>query len=117
MPLRGDCTAPSPLLRARPARQPTAAITLPPAARTATSLTMLAKKQRWLVVLPAQSPVGRLTLTNVTPASTERNSPLLVAAYTVLPAESPGSKATRKLRISSGTPFAFFQPRPPFVDR
>src|ERR1700716_65754 len=117
MPLCADCTVPSPLLRARPARQPTAARTACPCALTTTSVTMLAKKQRRSVVLPAQSPVGRLTLMKDEPAFPERNSPLLVAGKTVLPLESAGSTAIRKVRIPSGTPVAFFHDRPPLVLR
>ena len=80
MPLRGDCTAPLPLFFARPARQPTAAITFCPPAWTTTSVTMFAKKHAALVVSPAQAGlVGRLTLTKFTPASVDRKSPLLVA--------------------------------------
>src|ERR1700682_1229461 len=117
MPLCADCTRPSPLFTARPARQPTAASTACPWLLTTTSVTMLAKKQRRSVVLPAQSPVGRLTLTKDDPALSERKRPLLVAAKTVLPLESAGSKAMRKVRIPSGAPPPFFHDRPPFVLR
>ena len=90
-PFRGDCTAWSPKFRARPARQPTAARTLCPVARTTTSVTTLAKKQPMSVVLPAHcAEVGRLTLTNDTAASVDRKRPLLVAAYTVFPVASAG---------------------------
>src|SRR3981081_3354114 len=115
MPLYGDCTERSPLFRARPPRQPIAASTACPWLLTTTSVTMLAKKQRRSVVLPAQSPVGRLTLTKDAPALSERKRPLLVAAYTMLPLESAASKAIRNVRIPSGTPLAFFHDRPPVV--
>jgi len=91
MPLPGDCSDPS-ALGLVPARQPTAASTAPGAALapvvlafagpwTTTSVTMFARKQSLSVTgLPAQSPVGRLTLVKLWPASVERNRPAPVAA-------------------------------------
>src|SRR3954470_2527918 len=66
-PLPGDSTNP-PTFFLLPARQPTAATTAPPAAFvtppgawTATSVTMLARKQVVVVVSPAHEPVGSST--------------------------------------------------------
>src|SRR3954451_6149558 len=98
MPLLGDSTFPSgPSLL--PARQPTAATTLPPVcpklsgACTTTSVTMLAKKQPATMPLPVQSgfsgaplgsplvrPVGRDTFSKLPPASVDRYRPAPVAA-------------------------------------
>ena len=68
-PLRGDCGLPS-ALSFWPARQPTAASTLPVPCCTTTSVTMLAKKQ--VGCATSVQVVGSTTLVKLAPASAER---------------------------------------------
>src|ERR1044071_4121472 len=90
-PLFGDCTVPSAFLTFPPL-QPTAASTLltfslltPPGDMVTTSVTAFASKQgRTRFDLPAHGPVGRFTLANECPPSTERYNPLPVAAKRTL---------------------------------
>src|SRR5437879_4968392 len=109
MPLAGACGTPLKFLSG-PARQPTAAATLPPllpklsAGWTATLVTTLAKKQFGFEESPWQSPVGRLTFSNVRPASSERYRPKPVAAY--MRFGLVGSTAALKPSAPSGTPLA-----------
>ena len=79
MPLPGDsgCGVAS-ALGLLPARQPTAAVTWWFVWCTATSVTMLARKQPGLV--EGRQPVGSATSENDAPPSVERNRPAPVAA-------------------------------------
>src|SRR3954451_12563964 len=110
LPLKSGCW---------PARQPSAAITVPPlwsslsAGCTATSVTTFAKKQSGFDESPVHGPVGRLTLSKLRPASVERNRPNPVATYMTL--GRVGWTATRKESAPSGTPLDFVQVPPPSV--
>ena len=92
-PLFGDCTVPSEFARS-PARQPTAAITVPPGMvvftppgfEISTSVTTLASRHSGRSLfgpapaMPAHGPVGRFAFAYVLPPSSERKRPNDVAA-------------------------------------
>src|SRR5215210_7077679 len=117
MPFPSDWTLPSEFLRV-PARQPTAATTVPPGTVVSTppgdeirtSVTTFASWQVPPPATPAHEPVGRFAFAYVLPPSVDRKRPNDVPAYTS--SGFVGSTATANPSAPSGIPVALFHVAP-----